>query len=127
MSFVPSLRIVLYMAAGLAVLMTLVVAGIIIFMWPWLRSPPTYRFPLPPETALTEAIAVDLSKKALAAEGVATEGIRPIPCDDEGHYFAVNRNDRESGRIRWATPHGYYSVRVEREGRQIACRVYRLK
>jgi len=128
MSLAGFLRGVLYIAAALAVLITLVATIIVFFMWPWLRPPSTHRFPIPPEATLTEAIAVEVSRKALAAEGEDTARMRPIPYDDERHFFAVNTIDSDSGSIRWSTPHGtYYGVRVEKKGSQVVCQVYRLK
>jgi hypothetical protein len=120
-------RVVVYTTMALAGVWVMSIIAAIIFMWPWLRSPPTHRFPMPVGTAFTEAIAIDASKMALANEGYDVSPMLPVPCDKEGHYFAVNAQDANSGCVSWCTPQGSYRVRVQKEGQEIVCEVYRLK
>ncbi len=134
MSFVPSLRFILCIAGALAVLLGIVVTAIIVTMWPWLGSPPTYRFPVPPGTTLTEQIAIEFSRKALITDGKGSPGIWPTPYRSQGPgedsrnlYFAVNTIDPNDGYVLWTTRDGSYSVRVNKVGDEIVCRVSRMK
>ncbi len=134
MSLVPSLRFVLCMAGVLALLIGLIVAAIVIIMWPWLRPSPTYRFSIPPGTALTEQIAIEFSRKALIADGKGSPGIWPTPYRSQGPgedgrnlYFAVNTIDPDNGSVLWTTREGSYSVDVHKRGNEIECRVSLLK
>ena len=134
MSLVPSLKVVLYIAATLGVLIAFVVTAIIIFMWPWIRPSPTYRFPMPPGTALTEAIAIEVSKKALVADGRESAGMLPIPYRDasqrregENVYFAVNTIDPNAGYVLWTTGDGSYCVHLVRSDNETVCQVSRMK
>jgi hypothetical protein len=122
-----NMRTLSSIAVAVSALVVVVATIIIIFMWPWLRPPPTYRFPVPPETLLTEEAALEFSRRALVASGENTAGVRPIPYDDEGRYFAMNPNDPARGYVRWQTPRGTFSVRVEKEGPQLVCQIYRMK
>jgi hypothetical protein len=127
MSLVPSLRFGLWIVGVLALLLGLIVTAIVVTMWPWLRPPPTYRFPIPPGTALTEPIAIEFSQKALAADGKEAAAMRPIPYNDKGGYFAANTIDPNNGYVQWMTPQGSYGVGIEKKGQQIVCQVYRSK
>ena len=127
MSLVPSRKLPLYIAAALGVLIVFAIAVVVAFMWPWIRPSPTHRFPIPPGTILTEPVALEFSKKALAAYGEDSAVMHPLPYNGEGHYFAVNRSDPDSGYVQWTTPQASYGVRVEKEGQQIVCRVHRSK
>jgi hypothetical protein len=119
-------RVVVYTTMALAGVWVMSITVAIFLVWPWLRSPSTHRFPMPVGSAFTEAIAIDASKKALANEGCDAPML-PVPCDDEGHYFAVNPQDSNSGGVSWSTPHGSYRVRVQKEGQEIVCEVHCLK
>ena len=134
MSFVPSLRTVLYIATAIGVLIAFVVTAIVIFMWPWLRPSPTYRFPIPPGTVLTEPLALEFSKKALAADGTDVAGMLPVPYRDvsqrregENVYFAVNTINQNAGCVRWSSPYGEYGVYLEKSDNAIVCQVSRSK
>jgi hypothetical protein len=131
MSFTSSLRFVLCMGGLLVVL---IVTAIIIFMWPWLRPPSRYRFPIPPGTILTEATAIEFSKKALTADGMNPVGMLPVPYRDIGQrregeniYFAVNTINQNAGCIRWSSTQGEYGVYLEKSGNEIVCEVCRSK
>ncbi len=132
MRFVPSLRFVLILLAAFALL----IAGfLVVALWPWLRSPPSYRFSLPPGTNLTEQIAIEFSRKALAADGMESPGMCPTPYrdrrpgeDGKNLYFAVNTIDPNNGYVLWTTREGYYySVQLQKVGSEIVCQVYRSK
>lgn len=119
-------RVVVYTTMALAGVWVMSITAAIFLVWPWLRSPSTHRFTMPVGSALTEAVAIDASRKALANEGCDVPML-PIPCDDKGHYFVVNAQDSSSGCVRWSTPHGSYGVRVQKDGQEIVCEVYRSK
>jgi hypothetical protein len=134
MSLTPSLRIVPRIAVALGALVAFLATGIIIFMWPWIQPTPTYRFPIPPGTDLTEPLAIEFSKKALAADGRDLAGTLPVPYRDIGQrrkgenvYFAVNTINHNAGYVLWATRDGSYCVHLEKVGDKLVCEVSRTK
>jgi hypothetical protein len=121
------LKNVLDIAGVIGVLLVLFITPIVITLKPWLLSPPTYRFSIPTETTLTEPIAVEFTKEALAADGKDSAMVRPIPFDNEGRFFAANTIDPNSGYVQWMTQQDSYGVQVEKKGQEIECRIYQLK
>jgi len=118
-----SLLILLFVTAVL-------IAGIVMVAT-WLWEPPSYRFPVPPETVLSDSLAMEFSKKALAAHLKNSPQMLPIPCHPQGQsasnenlYFAVNANDPNRGYVRWSTPQGIYGVTVENQGDRVVCQIY---
>ena len=106
MSLARSLKFVLYIVGVLALLMALIVAAMDITWWLWFRPSPTYRFSMPPGTALTEQVAIEYSRKALMKwiPLIADRGMCPFlyrfqgPGDDgRDLYFAVNTIDPNEG------------------------------
>lgn len=47
--------------------------------------------------------------------------------DSRNLYFAVNTIDHNNGYVLWTTREGSYSVRVDKMGGKIVCRVYHMK
>lgn len=127
MSLVPSLRAVSYIVAVLAGVFVGFMACALLVTWPLLRPARIYRFPVPDETRLTESNAIEISKKALMADGLSSAMMHPIPYTDEVGYFYVNPADSDKGCMYWLTASGRYGVNLERKGAQIVCRVYMLK
>ncbi len=131
MRFVPSARFVLFLLGAFVLL----IAGfLVIAVWPWLWPPPSYRFSLPSGTNLTEQIAIECSRKALAADGKESPGMCPTPYRDRGPgedstnlYFAVNTTDPNNGYVLWTTRQGTYGVELQKVGNEIVCQVYRSK
>jgi hypothetical protein len=130
-----AIKFVLCIAGVLALLIGLIVTAIVIIEWARLRPSPTYRFSIPPGTALTEQIAIEFSRKALIADGKGSPGILPTPYRSQGpgedgrnlYYFAVNTIDPDNGSVLWTTREGSCSVDVHKRGNQIECRVSLLK
>ena len=135
MSRARSLRLIVYVVGVVAVLLGFTITAIIITEWFRLRPSPTYRFSIPPGSALTEQIAVEFSRKALIADGKGSPGIWPTPyrfhgdpgVDGRNLYFAVNTIDPDSGYVLWTTREGSYSVDVHKRGNEIECTVRLLK
>ena len=118
----------------LGIVVALIAGFIIAALWPWLKTPVSYRFPLSQEAALTEPLAIAFTKKALIADGQATSGMLPMSYRPNGQaedkrnlYFAVNSIDPNSGYVLWSTFQGGYIVHIEKEGDHVVCQVHRMK
>jgi len=81
---------------------------------------------------LTEEVAIEVTKQALQADGYDTSNFAPY----ESHYrkgeriFARNRISENKGYVMWYNVnerHIAYTVRAEKNGDEIRCRVYRKK
>ena len=130
-------RYVKLVALVLGALALVILALVVIVAWPWLRRPSEYRFPLASETeltGLTEQCAVDLTRRALVADGKWSPKMRPIPCSTESRsadggypYFAADRDNIARGYVRWTAGDGIYAVAIEKKADQAICRVYKEK
>ena len=117
----------------LAILIACTVIVAVVVLWPF-RPSPLYRFPFPSESLLTESLAIEFSRRALAADGLASPQMRPVPYRRQGqgedgtnHYFVVNAKASDRGYVRWATPEANCGVTVEKQGDQVVCQVFREK
>jgi hypothetical protein len=81
---------------------------------------------------LTEDVAVDLTRKALAVEGIDVASLKPQPFwRKDPRVFARTTINSNSGYVLWGDPRqasGWeYSVTIEKNGSDVRCRVYRPK
>ena len=97
------------------------------------------------QRALTEQLAIEITRQALEADGYDTSVLAPV---EHGHQGRPGHSDRfflfqrrgpsdTSGRILWGPALGgspdkdnavwKYKVRIEQRGSEIRCRVYRGK
>jgi hypothetical protein len=93
----------------------------------------SYVYTVDEGTALTETLAVELSRRALDASGVDTSRATPVPYGGKSgdgavaELFARNTTDANRGHVLWkiaGQPGEYqYSVAVERTGDRVECRV----
>ncbi len=97
------------------------------------------------ERPLTEQVALEITRRALEADGYDTSVLSPVEYRHEfpeGHaerFFARNTLNSNSGRVLWGpapAPWGSlikrnafrtYAVRIEKSGSEIRCRVYKGK
>jgi hypothetical protein len=85
------------------------------------------------ERSLNEDVAVDLTRKTLTAEGFDVTSLEPRPFGyDHPLLFARNSLNPNNGYVLWgdrrhAFPHWDYSVRIEKNGSDVLCRVSRPK
>lgn len=93
---------------------------------------PVYRFYIDTSAPLSEAVAVDVSRQALAKAGIATDRAHPVPYwNDKSlsgeRLFARNRKNPGRGYVLWkiggSANSWDYCVLLERHGESIECKV----
>jgi hypothetical protein len=93
-------------------------------------NPQPYYYAIDSSEPLTEALAVEFTRKALVDDSKASIEMRPIPYWPDSQYdnpeeaerlFARNSIDPSNGYVIWSI--GYH-VRIERSGDVVECRVY---
>ncbi len=96
-------------------------------------NPRPHYYGIDPSAKLTEELAIQFTRQALVDDDKATAKMVPEPYWPDSQFenpeeaerlFARNRIDSNSGYVIWSV--GYH-VRIEREGAQIVCRVYKPK
>lgn len=116
----------------LGVLLVLVTLPVFLIVHLNLAGPREHRFPFPPTAQLNEQVALELSKKALAREGLGADTLQPVlsgHTDATGReiYFAKNLSVPDRGWVLWSSgsPERVwdYMVNIEREGGEIVCQI----
>ena len=87
------------------------------------------------ERPLTEQVAIELTLRALKADGYDVSVLEPIsylPKQADGNaerFFARGTPSSNHGYVRWGTKdrNTWLSVNIKKEGREIRCRVLRPK
>ncbi len=124
------MSVVRWLKLGLCIVGVVFVASAVCItaaVWPFVRPARSYRFAISPDAALTEPIALELSQRALAADGRNAAAAHPIPYSQGRDFFAANATRPDSGYVHWATPDGDYGVNLEKLGPEVTCSVSRLK
>lgn len=97
-----------------------------------IRHPTTYSFALDTKTQITEASALDLTKRALELDGWRSSGLQPVRLS-EGNpdktevYLKRDAGEKPVGYVRWRNGKWDLSVKVERQTGGAVCTVYVLE
>ena len=90
----------------------------------------TYRFTVEPGAQLTELVAIDATRRALAAAGYDRMDLTPIcfreSCDHSGELLRSERTGPATGDVQWHWKRGaprrsHFSVRVTKVGDTLEC------
>jgi hypothetical protein len=87
----------------------------------------TYSFELQTGEAMTEPVAIRLSRQALKQDGLDIAGFEPVPYQHGPEVFARNTLGSNDGYVLWhrkgSAQVWNYMVHLDWEGREVACTV----